>query len=120
MSWTATSWAAHHAAVRRAHTEPVDGLLAVNVREDVQVVDECSDDGRWLRKPLLYPLSYEGGTRVEDSGLGVPTRTWASVWVLARLESSRRLDADKGRLPEPYVDAAADDAADLADRLARG
>jgi hypothetical protein len=23
----------------------------------------CSDDGRWLRKPLLYPLSYEGGTR---------------------------------------------------------
>jgi type IV secretory pathway VirB4 component len=38
----------------------------------------------------------------------------------ARLESSRRLDADKGRLDDPAVNAAADDAADLADRLARG
>src|SRR6266511_2416317 len=38
----------------------------------------------------------------------------------ARLESSRRLDADKGRLGDPSVDAAAEDAADLADRVARG
>src|SRR5207248_1515980 len=38
----------------------------------------------------------------------------------ARLESSRRFDADKGRLGDPATDAAADDAADLADRLARG
>ena len=38
----------------------------------------------------------------------------------ARLESSRRLDADKGRLGDPVTDAAAEDAADLADRLARG
>ena len=30
------------------------------------------------------------------------------------------LDADKGRLDDPVIDAAADDAADLADRLARG
>jgi type IV secretory pathway VirB4 component len=38
----------------------------------------------------------------------------------ARLESSRRLDADKGRLGDPATDAAADDAAELADRVARG
>jgi type IV secretory pathway VirB4 component len=38
----------------------------------------------------------------------------------ARLESTRRIDADKGRLGDPATDAAADDAADLADRLARG
>jgi hypothetical protein len=38
----------------------------------------------------------------------------------AKLESSRRLDADAGRLGDPGVDAAAADAADLADRIARG
>ncbi|MEV7267928.1 ATP-binding protein [Micromonospora aurantiaca] len=38
----------------------------------------------------------------------------------ARFESSRRADAEKGKLPDPYVEAAADDAADLAERLARG
>ncbi len=39
---------------------------------------------------------------------------------LARLESSRRVDADRGRLADPYVDVAAEDARTLADRLARG
>lgn len=38
----------------------------------------------------------------------------------ARLESSRRLDASKGRLVDPEIAAAADDARDLAERLARG
>ncbi|MEU4591400.1 ATP-binding protein [Micromonospora aurantiaca] len=38
----------------------------------------------------------------------------------ARFESSRRADAEKGKLADPYVEAAADDAADLAERLARG
>jgi type IV secretory pathway VirB4 component len=38
----------------------------------------------------------------------------------ARLESTRRLDADRGRLPDPTVAAAAEDAEDLASRLARG
>ena len=38
----------------------------------------------------------------------------------ARLESSRRADESKGKLADPYVEAAADDAADLAERLARG
>jgi hypothetical protein len=39
---------------------------------------------------------------------------------LARLESARRLDAAKDRLADPEVDVAADDARDLAARLARG
>ena len=39
---------------------------------------------------------------------------------LARLESSRRISADKGRLADPGVEAAAGDAQDLADRIARG
>jgi hypothetical protein len=38
----------------------------------------------------------------------------------AKLESTRRLDADAGRLGDPATDAAAVDAADLADRVARG
>lgn len=38
----------------------------------------------------------------------------------ARLESSRRLDADRGRLADPVLDAAAEDAQELASRLARG
>lgn len=38
----------------------------------------------------------------------------------ARLESTRRIDAERGRLADPSVDAAATDAADLAERVARG
>lgn len=38
----------------------------------------------------------------------------------ARFESSRRADVEKGKLADPYVEAAADDAADLAERVARG
>lgn len=38
----------------------------------------------------------------------------------ARLESSRQYAAHRGRLDEPEVEAAAQDSADLADRIARG
>ncbi|AEV84393.1 conjugal transfer protein TraC [Actinoplanes sp. SE50] len=38
----------------------------------------------------------------------------------ARLESSRLHDAGRGRVSDPLTDAAADDAADLAERVARG
>lgn len=38
----------------------------------------------------------------------------------ARLESTRRLEAERGRLPDPTVAAAAEDAEELAARLARG
>lgn len=39
---------------------------------------------------------------------------------LARLESSRRVDASRGHLLDPTIEVAADDAQDLANRLARG
>jgi len=39
---------------------------------------------------------------------------------LARMEASQRLDADRSRLADPSLDAAAEDAADLAGRVARG
>lgn len=39
---------------------------------------------------------------------------------LARLEASRRLNADRGRLQDPSADVAVEDAADLAAQLARG
>src|SRR5207247_10113723 len=38
----------------------------------------------------------------------------------ARLESTRRLERDRGQLPDPTVAAAAEDADELASRLARG
>lgn len=38
----------------------------------------------------------------------------------ARLESSRRLESDRGRLSDPTLTAAAEDAQELASRLARG
>jgi type IV secretory pathway VirB4 component len=38
----------------------------------------------------------------------------------ARLESSRRIDFDRGKLTDPATEAAAEDATDLADRVARG
>src|SRR5581483_2915306 len=38
----------------------------------------------------------------------------------ARLEANRRTDTEKGRLLDPAAEAAADDAAELADRIARG
>lgn len=39
---------------------------------------------------------------------------------LARMEASRRLDADRSRLADPSLEVAAEDAADLAGRVARG
>ncbi|WP_225918311.1 VirB4 family type IV secretion system protein [Actinocatenispora comari] len=38
----------------------------------------------------------------------------------ARLESARSIAASRGKLPNPVAEAAADDAADLAERVARG
>ena len=63
-----------HRTVWRAHMEPVDVPRAATVSEDVQVVRECCDDGRWLRNRCSIPLSYEGGTRSR-----IPVRAYLSV-----------------------------------------
>jgi type IV secretory pathway VirB4 component len=72
----------------------------------------------WLDALLAWPGRVDVVQHIEP----IPTATAATRLrrQRARLESNRRLDADKGRLGDPVTDAAADDAADLADRLARG
>lgn len=72
----------------------------------------------WLA-PLL---SYPGRVTVAVHTAPVPPELAASMLRRrrARLESTRRIDADRGRLDDPAVGAAAADAAGLADRVARG
>ncbi|MGH8983488.1 MAG: VirB4 family type IV secretion system protein, partial [Acidimicrobiia bacterium] len=72
----------------------------------------------WLQPLLAYP------GRLDVSLHVVPVAPVTAAERLAkqraRLESSRHSDAAKGRLIDPQLDAAADDANDLANRLARG
>jgi type IV secretory pathway VirB4 component len=72
----------------------------------------------WLEPILSWPGRLDVAIHVE------PIRADAAAGQLrrqrAKLESSRRIDADKGKLGDPGVEAAAEDAADLADRIARG
>nr|BFE56368.1 hypothetical protein GCM10020063_008940 [Dactylosporangium thailandense] len=72
----------------------------------------------WLDALLAWPGRVDVVQHIEP----IPTATAATRLrrQRARLESNRRLDFDKGRLGDPVTDAAAEDAADLADRLARG
>lgn len=72
----------------------------------------------WLEPILSWPGRLDVAIHIEpiqaDTAAGQLRRQ------RAKLESSRRIDADKGRLGDPGIDAAADDAAELADRIARG
>jgi len=72
----------------------------------------------WLSTVLSWPGRIDAVQHIEP----IPAATAAGRLRTqrARLESNRRLDFDKGRLGDPATDAAAEDAADLADRLARG
>ncbi|WP_435125915.1 VirB4 family type IV secretion system protein, partial [Micromonospora tulbaghiae] len=72
----------------------------------------------WLEPLLSYPGRVDVAVHLHP----VPAPLAAPMLKRqrARLESSRRLDADQGRLGDPVVDAAAADAADLAERVARG
>ncbi len=72
----------------------------------------------WLDPLLSYP------GRVDVALHVTPVAAQLAAPMLrrqrARLESTRRLDADQGRLSDPGTDTAAADAADLAERVARG
>ncbi|MFF0123768.1 VirB4 family type IV secretion system protein [Micromonospora arida] len=72
----------------------------------------------WLDPLLSYPARVDVSVHLD------PVAPQLAAPMLkrqrARLESSRRLDADQGRLGDPMVEAAAADAADLAERVARG
>jgi type IV secretory pathway VirB4 component len=72
----------------------------------------------WLEPLLSYPGRVDVALHIDP----VPAELAAPMLrrQRARLESTRRLDADAGRLADPLTDAAADDAADLAERVARG
>src|SRR3989440_8410947 len=72
----------------------------------------------WLEPILAYPGRVDVVLHIEP----VPPQVAAERLrkQRGRLESSRRLDAAKGRLDDPELDAAAFGAAELATRLARG
>lgn len=72
----------------------------------------------WLEPVLAAPGTLDVALHVEP----IPPLVAADRLrrQLARLESTRRLDTDTGRLADFATEAAADDAAELARRLARG
>ncbi|WP_111655148.1 VirB4 family type IV secretion system protein [Actinoplanes lutulentus] len=72
----------------------------------------------WLDPLLSYPGRVDVAVHIDP----IPPQLAAPMLKRqrARLESSRRLTADQGRLDDPMTEAAAEDAADLADRVARG
>ncbi len=72
----------------------------------------------WLEPLLSWPGRLDLALHIEP--LPAPIAAARLRTQRARLESSRRADETKGKLVDPYVEAAADDAADLAERLARG
>ncbi|MBQ0977893.1 VirB4 family type IV secretion system protein [Micromonospora sp. M61] len=72
----------------------------------------------WLEPLLSWPGRLDLALHIEP--LPAPIAASRLRTQRARLESSRRADSERGKLADPYVDAAADDAGDLAERLARG
>jgi type IV secretory system conjugative DNA transfer VirD4/TraG family protein len=99
------------------------GARAVQVGDDhaatLAVIGYPAEVGPgWLEPLLSYPGRLDVALHVEP----IPAAVAASRLKKqrARLESTRRADAAKGRLDDPDLDAAADDAAALASRLARG
>jgi hypothetical protein len=72
----------------------------------------------WLEPLLSFPGRLDVALHIEP--VPAPIAAASLRRQRARFESTRRLDADKGRLGDPTVEAAAEDAADLAARLARG
>ncbi|MEU6022613.1 DUF87 domain-containing protein [Micromonospora sp. NPDC047134] len=72
----------------------------------------------WLEPLLSWPGRLDLTLHIEP--LPAPVAADRLRKQRARLESSRRADADRGKLADPYVDAAAHDAEHLAERLARG
>ncbi|MDG4795060.1 conjugal transfer protein TraC [Micromonospora sp. WMMD1082] len=72
----------------------------------------------WLEPLLSYPGRVDVTVHIDP--LPAPIAASRLRTQRARLESSRRADAERGKLTDPYTAAAAHDAADLADRVARG
>jgi len=72
----------------------------------------------WLEPLTSYPGRLDVSLHIEPIPPAVAAQRLRKQ--RARLESGRRTDADKGRLDDPDAEAAADDARELAYRVARG
>jgi type IV secretory pathway VirB4 component len=72
----------------------------------------------WLAPLLEHPARLDVSVHVEPIPTAVATDRLRRQ--LARLESTRRADTAKGRLGDPVIEVATDDAHHLAARLARG
>jgi type IV secretory pathway VirB4 component len=72
----------------------------------------------WLEPLLSWPGRLDLALHIDP--LPAPVAASRLRNQRARFESSRRADSERGKLSDPNVEAAADDAADLAERLARG
>ena len=72
----------------------------------------------WLEPLLSYPGRLDVTLHIEPIPVAVAAARLRRQ--RARLESGRRAGADRGQLDDPDTEAAADDARDLAYRLARG
>jgi TraG P-loop domain/Helicase HerA, central domain len=72
----------------------------------------------WLEPLASYPGNADIALHLDP--IAVPVAAQRLRRQLGRLESTRRLDDDRGRLVDLEVEAAAEDAHDLARRLARG
>lgn len=72
----------------------------------------------WLEPLLTYPGRLDVALHVDP--IDPASASTKLRRQRARFESSRRADANRGRLSDPEAEAAAQDAADLAYRLARG
>lgn len=72
----------------------------------------------WLQPLLAYPGRVDVSLHVDP--IDPVTAADRLKKQLAKLESGRRHDDRHGRLIDPHVEAATDDAYDLADRIARG
>lgn len=72
----------------------------------------------WLQPLLTYPGRLDVALHVEP--IDPATAASRLTKQLAKLESGRRHSADHGRLPDPQLEVATEDAYDLSARLARG
>jgi type IV secretory pathway VirB4 component len=72
----------------------------------------------WLEQLLSFPGRVDVAVHIDPMPAQVAAGRLRRQ--RARFESTRRLAADKARLPDPMVEAAAEDAAALAEKVARG
>lgn len=72
----------------------------------------------WLQPLLAYPGPVDVAVHVEPYPAEIAADRLKRQ--LARLESSRRLDEKRQRIPDPTLEAAVSDASDLSSRLAKG